>query len=168
MNSRNRLRAKASGLFQRSIRNEERAAPVYDEPTQDDMARNACFCPRAVMKSLQTTYEGGVDAIARETNASLYLGDAKLHPYRRNDDRRIQRCHRDHSEGCLLPSGPHRRTSTTATPIILNSSVHAFMGWPCYSEYVATDMVRALTRLTVSVFVQVNQVTPGAIKTPFG
>jgi NAD(P)-dependent dehydrogenase (short-subunit alcohol dehydrogenase family) len=55
--------------------------------------------------------------------------------------------------------------------IILNGSVHAVMGWPYYSAYAATKgAVRAMTRVMASEFsgrrIRVNQVTPGATKTP--
>lgn len=55
--------------------------------------------------------------------------------------------------------------------IILNGSVHAVMGWPYYSAYAATKgAVRSMTRVMASEFarrrIRVNQVTPGATKTP--
>ncbi len=55
--------------------------------------------------------------------------------------------------------------------IILNGSVHAVMGVPGYSAYAATKAgVRAMTRNLASEFaprgIRVNQVTPGATKTP--
>jgi NAD(P)-dependent dehydrogenase (short-subunit alcohol dehydrogenase family) len=55
--------------------------------------------------------------------------------------------------------------------IILNGSVHAVMGVPGYSAYAATKAgVRAMTRNLASEFaprgIRVNQVTPGAARTP--
>jgi NAD(P)-dependent dehydrogenase (short-subunit alcohol dehydrogenase family) len=55
--------------------------------------------------------------------------------------------------------------------IILNGSVHAVMGVPGYSAYAATKAgVRAMTRNLASEFaprgIRVNQVTPGATRTP--
>jgi NAD(P)-dependent dehydrogenase (short-subunit alcohol dehydrogenase family) len=55
--------------------------------------------------------------------------------------------------------------------IILNGSVHAVMGMPGYSAYAATKAgVRAMTRNLASEFaprgIRVNQVTPGATRTP--
>jgi NAD(P)-dependent dehydrogenase (short-subunit alcohol dehydrogenase family) len=55
--------------------------------------------------------------------------------------------------------------------IILNGSVHAVMGWPYYSAYAATKgAVRSMTRVMASELagrrIRVNQVTPGAAKTP--
>jgi NAD(P)-dependent dehydrogenase (short-subunit alcohol dehydrogenase family) len=55
--------------------------------------------------------------------------------------------------------------------IILNGSVHAVMGWPYYSAYAATKgAVRSMTRVMATEFagrrIRVNQVTPGATKTP--
>lgn len=55
--------------------------------------------------------------------------------------------------------------------IILNGSVHAIMGWPYYSAYAATKgAVRSMTRVMASELagrrIRVNQVTPGATKTP--
>jgi NAD(P)-dependent dehydrogenase (short-subunit alcohol dehydrogenase family) len=55
--------------------------------------------------------------------------------------------------------------------IILNGSVHAVMGVPGFSAYAATKAgVRAMTRNLASEFaprgIRVNQVTPGATRTP--
>ncbi|MGY2282691.1 SDR family NAD(P)-dependent oxidoreductase [Pseudomonas gingeri] len=55
--------------------------------------------------------------------------------------------------------------------IILNGSVHAVMGWPQWSAYAATKgAVRSMTRVLASEFaprgIRVNQVTPGAARTP--
>src|SRR6267142_109132 len=55
--------------------------------------------------------------------------------------------------------------------IILNGSVHAFMGVPGYAAYAATKAgVRAMTRNLASEFalrgIRGNQVTPGGTKTP--
>jgi NAD(P)-dependent dehydrogenase (short-subunit alcohol dehydrogenase family) len=55
--------------------------------------------------------------------------------------------------------------------IILNGSVHAVMGWPGYSAYAASKgAVRSMTRVLASEFaprgIRVNQVTPGAARTP--
>jgi NAD(P)-dependent dehydrogenase (short-subunit alcohol dehydrogenase family) len=55
--------------------------------------------------------------------------------------------------------------------VILNGSVHAVMGWPYYSAYAATKgAVRSMTRVMASELagrrIRVNQVTPGATKTP--
>ncbi|WP_256730349.1 SDR family oxidoreductase [Pseudomonas sp. ANT_H12B] len=55
--------------------------------------------------------------------------------------------------------------------IILNGSVHAVMGWPGYSAYAATKgAVRSMTRVMAAEFaprgIRVNQITPGAARTP--
>jgi NAD(P)-dependent dehydrogenase (short-subunit alcohol dehydrogenase family) len=55
--------------------------------------------------------------------------------------------------------------------VILNGSVHAVMGWPYFSAYAATKgAVRSMTHVMVSELagrrIRVNQVTPGATKTP--
>lgn len=55
--------------------------------------------------------------------------------------------------------------------IILNGSVHAVMGVPGYSAYAAVKAgIRAMTRNLASEFaprgIRVNQVTPGAARTP--
>jgi NAD(P)-dependent dehydrogenase (short-subunit alcohol dehydrogenase family) len=55
--------------------------------------------------------------------------------------------------------------------IILNGSVHADMGWPGYSAYAATKgAVRSMTRVMAAEFaprgIRVNQITPGAARTP--
>ncbi|MHC8395282.1 SDR family NAD(P)-dependent oxidoreductase [Pseudomonas sp. LB3P93] len=55
--------------------------------------------------------------------------------------------------------------------IILNGSVHADMGWPAYSAYAATKgAVRSMTRVMAAEFaprgIRVNQITPGAARTP--
>jgi NAD(P)-dependent dehydrogenase (short-subunit alcohol dehydrogenase family) len=55
--------------------------------------------------------------------------------------------------------------------IILNGSVHAVMGVPGYSAYAATKAgVRPMSRNLASEFaprgIRVNQVTPGATRTP--
>lgn len=55
--------------------------------------------------------------------------------------------------------------------IILNGSVHATMGWPGRVAYAATKgAVRSMTRAMAGEFaprgIRVNQVTPGATKTP--
>jgi NAD(P)-dependent dehydrogenase (short-subunit alcohol dehydrogenase family) len=55
--------------------------------------------------------------------------------------------------------------------IILNGSVHATMGWPGYSAYAATKgAVRSMTRVMAAEFaprgIRVNQITPGAARTP--
>lgn len=55
--------------------------------------------------------------------------------------------------------------------IILNGSVHAVMGWPQWSAYAASKgAVRSMTRVMAAEFaprgIRVNQVTPGAARTP--
>jgi NAD(P)-dependent dehydrogenase (short-subunit alcohol dehydrogenase family) len=55
--------------------------------------------------------------------------------------------------------------------IILNGSVHAILGWPGYSAYAASKAaVRAMTRVMAAEFaprgIRVNQITPGAARTP--
>ncbi|HCS46513.1 MAG TPA: short-chain dehydrogenase [Pseudomonas sp.] len=55
--------------------------------------------------------------------------------------------------------------------IILNGSVHAVMGWPGYSAYAASKgAVRSMTRVMAAEFaprgIRVNQITPGAARTP--
>src|SRR6266404_9003210 len=68
----------------------------------------------------------------------------------------------------IQAAAPHL---TPGASIILNGSVHAVMGVPGYSAYAATKAgVRAMTRNLASEFaprgIRVNQVTPGATKTP--
>ena len=63
---------------------------------------------------------------------------------------------------------PHLNTGAS---IILNGSVHAVMGVPGYSAYAAAKAgVRAMTRNLSAEFaprhIRVNQVTPGATRTP--
>ena len=65
-------------------------------------------------------------------------------------------------------AAPHLRTGAS---IILNGSVHAVMGAPGWSAYAASKAgIRAMTRTLASEFsprgIRVNQVTPGATKTP--
>ncbi len=60
---------------------------------------------------------------------------------------------------------------TDRASIILNGSVHAVMGVPGWAAYAATKgAVRAMTRVLASEFaprgIRVNQVTPGAARTP--
>src|SRR6266404_9930214 len=68
----------------------------------------------------------------------------------------------------IQAAAPHLNPGAS---IILNGSVHAVMGVPGYSAYAATKAgVRAMTRNLASEFaprgIRVNQVTPGATKTP--
>jgi NAD(P)-dependent dehydrogenase (short-subunit alcohol dehydrogenase family) len=63
---------------------------------------------------------------------------------------------------------PHLNEKTS---IILNGSVHAVMGMPGMSAYAASKgAVRSMTRVLASEFaprgIRVNQVTPGAARTP--
>jgi len=68
----------------------------------------------------------------------------------------------------IQATAPHLNPGAS---IILNGSVHAVIGIPGYSAYAATKAgVRAMTRNLASEFaprgIRVNQVTPGATKTP--
>src|SRR6267142_1728294 len=68
----------------------------------------------------------------------------------------------------IQAAAPHLNPGAS---IILNGSVHAFMGVPGYAAYAATKAgVRAMTRNLASEFaprrIRVNQVTPGGTKTP--
>jgi NAD(P)-dependent dehydrogenase (short-subunit alcohol dehydrogenase family) len=65
-------------------------------------------------------------------------------------------------------AAPHLRAGAS---IILNGSVHAVMGVPAWSAYAATKAgIRAMTRNLAAEFapraIRVNQVTPGATRTP--
>jgi len=65
-------------------------------------------------------------------------------------------------------AAPHLRTGAS---IILNGSVHAVMGVPGWTAYAATKAgIRAMTRNLAAEFapraIRVNQVTPGATRTP--
>ncbi|KFE63418.1 SDR family oxidoreductase [Hyalangium minutum] len=68
----------------------------------------------------------------------------------------------------IQAAAPHLKDKAS---IILNGSVHAVLGAPGWSAYAATKgAVRSMTRVLASEFaprgIRVNQVTPGAARTP--